>query len=428
MISLPIWAVVLILLLIPGLVVLGIAYWHGTFRRHPHFCLQGMPSDSPHLIKTFASMSDSLITQGDPVAFRSSIEEIQAFRLTLIEQAKDLIQFETFKMSPGRRADDFADALCRRAIAGVTVQILVDSYGAHELPESYWKRLTQAGVELRFFNPFSARSPQDFLQRNHRKLLIVDQKTALVGGAGISDMWDGKDGKSHHPWYDFEIQWRGQVVGLLSGFFWQHWLTAGGPVDLRNHVPELAVVDREIPVLVTPGEAPSVGDSPIRSLFQLCIASAQQRLWLASPYLLPDHYTCRVLREACQQGVDVRILTMGPMSDKDYVYYTSRLRYGLLLESGVQIYEFQPSMMHGKVILIDQNWMSFGSANLDPRSFFHNDELNLCAYTPELMAQVETFFVNGFEQSERVDYQQWQQRSLQERVIGRVCHCLYWQL
>lgn len=428
MISLPIWAAILFLLSIPVLVVLGSAYWHGSFRQHPHFRLQGMPSDSPHLIKTLASMSDSLITQGYPVVFRENIDKIQAARLELIARAQDLIQFETFKMSPGKRADDFADALCRQAIAGVTVQILVDSYGAHELPESYWKRLRQAGVEIRFFNPFSARSPQDFLQRNHRKLLIADQMTALVGGAGISDLWDGKDGKSNHPWYDFEIQWQGEVVGLLSGFFWQHWLTAGGHVDLRVHVPEYASIDQEIPVLVTPGEAPSVDNSPIRSLFQLCIASAQQRLWLASPYLLPDHYTCRVLREACEQGVDVRILTMGPMSDKDYVYYTSRERYGFLLKGGVQIYEYQPSMMHGKVILIDQNWMSFGSANMDPRSFFHNDELNLCTYTPELLKQVEAFFETGFQHSTLVDRHQWQQRSLKGKAIGTLCNCLYWQM
>lgn len=218
------------------------------------------------------------------------------------------------------------------------------------------------------------------------------------------------------------------MVGLLSGFFWQHWLTAGGHVDLRVHVPEYASIDQEIPVLVTPGEAPSVDNSPIRSLFQLCIASAQQRLWLASPYLLPDHYTCRVLREACEQGVDVRILTMGPMSDKDYVYYTSRERYGFLLKGGVQIYEYQPSMMHGKVILIDQNWMSFGSANMDPRSFFHNDELNLCTYTPELLKQVEAFFETGFQHSTLVDRHQWQQRSLKGKAIGTLCNCLYWQM
>jgi cardiolipin synthase len=429
MITLSVWGAVLCLLIIIGLLLLLGVYLAGTFRPTQQYHLTGIPPSQPHFLMTVASLSDSLITAGEACQFWSDIDAIQQARLNLIEQAEDLIQFETFKMTPGQRADAFAEALCRQAIAGVKVQVLADSYGAKDLPPAYWHRLQRSGVEIRFFNPFQGRSPLDYLRRNHRKLLVIDQQVALVGGAGISDLWDGRDGKSGQvPWYDFEVQWRGAVVGLLTGFFWQHWLSAGGQVNLHEHRPDQSLSTTAPPVLITPGEEPSTGDSPIRSLFQLCILSAQKRLWIASPYLLPDTVTCRMLGSVCDQGVDVRILTMGPKSDKAYVYYTARERYGALLKQGIQIYEYQPSMMHGKIILIDQHWVSLGSANLDPRSFFHNDELNLCTDQPALISQVEDFFVAGWYQSQRIELPDWQKRPYQERAIGRLGNFLYWQL
>jgi cardiolipin synthase len=428
MITLPIWAAAFCLLAVVGVTFLLGLYLVGTFRPTQKYQLTGLPAGTPHFLATTASMSDSLVTTGQACHFWSDIEAIQQARLDLIAQARHLILFETFKMSPGQRATAFADALCRKAVAGVKVQVLADSYGAKELPSSYWRRLQRSGVEIRFFNSWNARSPLDYLRRNHRKLLVIDQQIALVGGAGISDLWDGRDGKPGHiPWYDFEVQWQGAVVGLLTGFFWQHWLSSGGQVDLREHQPELSTTTTPGPILITPGEEPTVGDSPIRSLFQLCILSAQKRLWIASPYLLPDDATCQMLDTVRQKGVDVRILTMGPKCDKAYVYYTSRQRYGRLLAQGIQIHEYQPSMMHGKVVLIDHHWVSLGSANLDPRSFFHNDELNLCTAKRELIFQVEDFFVNGFDHSQRVELQDWQTRSLKEKVIGRLGNFFYWQ-
>ncbi len=420
------------LLLLLGTVVLVILahlYLSGNFRRTEAYDLIGMPASSPYFAEAIASMSDSLITEGAIAHFWSDIDAIQAQRLELMSQARQLIQFETFIMTPGERTEAFAAVLKQKAGEGVTVQVLADSYGAHSLPSTYWRQLQNAGVQVCFFNPFTVRDPLGYLRRNHRKLLVVDQQTAMIGGAGIADLWDGKDGYSDKvPWYDFEIKLQGAVVGLLTGFFWQHWLSAGGHVDLNEHRPGRSDAIDAVPVLITPGEDPSTGDSPNRSLLHLCIASAQTRLWIASPYLLPDRATCEVLVAMWQRGVDVRILTMGPKSDKPYVYYTSRERYGPLLRQGIKIHEYQPSMMHAKILLVDDHWMSLGSANLDPRSFFHNDELNLCVSDGDLIQQVESFFTQGFGESELVQFQTWQQRPLKERLIGRLANLVYWQL
>jgi cardiolipin synthase len=427
--SLSLWALGIIMVGVLVLVPLFYLYLQGTFRPQKHYTLIGLPANSRHYLETLASMSDSLTTTGTVAGFWFDIDAIQQARLDLIATAKTLIQFETFKFTPGKRAQAFADILCQKARDGIEVQILVDSYGAKDIADSYWQRLTQAGVEVRFFNPFTPRSPLDYVRRNHRKLLVVDQSVAMVGGAGISDLWDGVDdypGKI--PWYDFEVQWQGDVVGLLTGFFWQHWVTAGGTVNLNQHSPGITHSDLHSPVLITPGEEPSLGDSPIRSLFQLTILSAQQRLWISSPYLLPDVSTCSMLSQVKSRGVDVRILTMGPRSDKAYVYFTSRERYGKLLEQGIKIHEYQPSMMHGKSILIDDLWASMGSANLDPRSFFHNDELNLCSNSADIIHYLEQFFEQGFNQSHLVGIETWRQRPIKEKLLGQVGNFFYWQL
>lgn len=416
-----------------GAVVLLSFYVRGSFRRTTDIHLMGLPATVPHFDVTLASLSDSHATRGMIVGFWGSIDEIQSARLQAIATAKTSIQFETFIMTPGRRAIAFKDSLCERASAGVDVHLLADSYGSQSIAASYWRELKQAGVEVRFFNPFSWRDPVSYLRRNHRKLLLIDQQLALIGGAGISDLWDGVNAKKEPiPWLDFEVQWQGELIGFLTGLFWQHWLDAGGLVNLNEHVPYRSAAtiknQQTFPVVVTPGEDPTPSDSSIRSLLQVCILSAQQRIWLASPYLLPDPTTCQILSNVCQAGIDIRILTMGPKTDKPYVYYVSRERYGPLLKSGIHIYEHQPSMMHAKVILVDRQWGSMGSANLDPRSFFHNDELNICSSDRSLISHIETFFESAFQRSQKIQLNEWRDRPLHERAFGQIVSPFYWQL
>jgi cardiolipin synthase len=404
-------------------------YLAGAFRPMPNYRLQGGIADTASFALSLASLSDSLPTQGRLTGFWQDVEAIQTTRLDAIAAAQHLIQFETFIMTPGQRAERFAAALCERSRAGVTVRMLVDAYGAKAMASTYWQTLRQAGVEVRFFQPFSWRDPLAYLRRNHRKLLLVDQQVALIGGAGISDLWDGHFQGGHYPpWFDFESRWQGPVVGFLTGLFWQHWLDAGGAVNLCDHHPAQSPSAKAAAVVVTPGEDPSPRDSPIRGLFQTCVLAAKTRVWIASPYLLPDRATCHTLAKAIAQGVDVRIVTMGPRCDKPFVYAVARNRYGRLFRAGVELYEYWPSMMHAKVMLIDRHWVSIGSANLDPRSFFHNDELNLCADAPALLDAVETLFDQAFEHSRQISVAQWQRRSLRQRLQGNLGNLLYWQL
>ncbi|NES03827.1 MAG: cardiolipin synthase B [Okeania sp. SIO2F4] len=408
------------------LIVLLVLYCFGFFRGLPKYRVKNFPSpEMPNFIFTIATLTNSLITEGKVTGFWVGASDIFAARLNAIRSAKYSIQFETYIMTPGRHANDFAEAIVTQAKKGVKIQIIVDAYGAKSINKSYWKELQIVGVEILFFNPLKPRDILQYLHRNHRKLLVIDGKLALVGGAGISDYWDGINEPA--PWLDYEVSFEGEIAAKLKGIFQKHWLDLGGIVDF-NIEPLNPVPFKQQQLLVTIGENPNYRNSPIRNLFKTSVLAARERIWIASPYFLPNPSSVKLLIDAKRRGVEIKILTMGERTDKKYIHYTSRELYGNLLKEGIEIYEHQPSMMHAKVILIDRNWVSIGSSNFDPRSFFRNDELNISQIDRKFAQQIEEFFINGFSQSLLVSKNQWRRRSLWEKLIGRFWLLFYWQL
>jgi cardiolipin synthase len=404
-----------------SLFLLIVFYFQGAFRDYIDYRAINVPSPNERRFAVaLGSLSNSLGTTGRVTDFWFEANEVQPARLEAIRAAKRCIHFETFFMTPGHRANDFAEALAERAAAGVEVQLVVDHHGTKKLPDKYWKRLKAAGVEVRFFKPFSWKAPFDYAGRTHRKLLLIDGKVGLIGGAGISDFWDGqKKFGDTAPWFDFEFSLEGAVVSILEGMFMQHWTSAGGTVDLsvKNFDPSPPV---DPMILVTPGEDPSYRSSSMRALFTTAILAAREYVWISSPYFLPDHQSRQALITAKKRGIDVRILTCGPHNDKKLVYYASIELYGELLKAGIKIHEHQPSMLHAKCLLIDNQWVSTGSANFDPRSFFHNDELDISTAEPQMLQRIEKLFRTGFERSKLVSITDWNTRRLWKRIIGRL--------
>lgn len=462
-------------------------YIRGAFRWRPllHIERAIAPTD-PHFALTLKSLAGSMETTGRVVDFWGKAPEIQQARIAAIESAQFSIQFETFIMTPGKRAQDFAAALARKASEGVNVQVMVDSWGTRKLSEKYWQRLRLAGVRVVFFNPFDWRAPANYSGRTHRKMLIIDGKRVLIGGAGISDLWDGteKDDDTQ-PWMDVEAALEGEVVFAFASIFQAHWqghrlgdrsITG---IDMGEIYPALAdqhqlgkvanptnkapTVDKQIfadrqtdddlpttfktvnktadsskeeassppaaTMIVTPGTKPNYRDSPIETTKQLLIACARKRIWLASPYFLPNKDTRHLLATAKKAGVDVRILTTGEKSDKKPVYYASYQVYGSLLRKGIQIFEYQPSMIHAKLLIIDDAWVNTGSANLDYRSFLHNDELDIVTDSEQLISDIEQVFERGFANSEQIGLKQWERRSFWKyRVVGNIVRLVQWQL
>ncbi|MDJ0599980.1 MAG: phospholipase D-like domain-containing protein [Crocosphaera sp.] len=296
------------LIIILLILVLISLYLQGYFQPAKKYEFKNFPpSNSEYFGLTVANLSDSFIVSGNLLNFWVGATEIYAARLKAIEKAKHLIQIETYIMTPGNRANEFAEAIIHQARNGIKIQLIMDNYGTKSIPESYWKNLKQEGIEVQQFNPFQWRNPLKNLRRNHRKLLIIDNEIALIGGAGISDRWDGwsKIG-DQEPWLDYEIAIQGNVLTRLSGLFWQHWLDSKGLMDFIN-IPSQQKQENSLEILVTANDDPSYKDSSIRSLFQTLILGSTKRLWIASPYFLPNSNSSRMLRDAKARGVDVKM-------------------------------------------------------------------------------------------------------------------------
>jgi len=421
-----------IALLILSLILTIGFYFRGAFRDRIKYKVKNpLKPDDPEFPLALASTTNSFISNGVVTNFWNQASDIQQARLDAIGQAQYTINFETFFMTPGKRADDFALALAERASAGVEVRLIVDHYGTKDISKQYWQRLRETGVKISFFNSFNWKAPLDYAGRTHRKLLLIDSKFGLVGGAGISDLWDGtqKDDDTQ-PWLDVEMRLEGEIVGILEGVFSQHWTFADCTANFaKEKFQSVRDKDKQHLMLVVPGANPRIRFSPIQNFKYNSFICARKRIWLASPYFLPDDHSINLLVEAKQNGVDVRILTTSKRSDKKPVYYASYEHYGKLLAGGVEIYEFQPSMTHAKLLLIDDLWATTGSANFDPRSLVHNEELDICSAQPELVKGIKDTFEKGFSQSNQITYEQWKKRSLiKHRILGNVVDFFQWQL
>ena len=453
-------------------------YIRGAFRWRSlmHIDNAIAPTD-PRFPLVIKSITGSLSTTGTITSFWGEPPDVQQARIEAIESAERSIHFETFMMTPGQRAQDFANAIARKASEGVQVQLLVDSFGSRTLPDKYWTRLRSAGVQVVLFNPFDWRAPANFAGRTHRKLLIIDGKRAMIGGAGISDLWDGSEKSDDtRPWFDMELALTGEGVAVLAAIFQTHWqghrlqahrnesgVTA---IDMDAVYPSTKEKDSEeqnskqqnslsqdskkesreeksreeesreeesaesaAHILITASTKPSYRDSAIEILKQTLIASARHRVWLSSPYFLPNLSTRKLLIAAKQAGVDVRVLTTSVASDKKPVYYASYEVYGSLLEADIQIFEYQPSMLHAKMLIVDDSWANTGSANFDYRSFLHNDELDIVTDSPILFSNIEQMFEKGFANSDQIGLKQWQRRSwLKHRILGNAVRLMQWQL
>ena len=425
------WRLFIALLILSLIVIIGF-YFRGAFRDRIKYKVKNPPkpedAEFPYIL---ASTTNSFISKGIITDLWNKPDDIQQARLDAIGKAKDSIDFETFFMTPGKRADDFALALAERASAGVEVRLILDHYGTKDIPKQYWQRLQATGVKISFFNSFNWKAPLDYAGRTHRKLLLIDSKFGLVGGAGISDLWDGtqKDDDTQ-PWLDVEVRLEGEIIKILTGVFSQHWTFEDCTANFAKEKFQCETdKENQSLMVVVPGANPRIRFSAIQNFKYNSFICARKRIWLASPYFLPDKHSVNLLVEAKQNGVDVRILTTSKRSDKKPVYYASYEHYGGLLKGCVEIYEFQPSMTHAKMLLIDDFWATTGSANFDPRSLCHNEELDICSAQPELIKGIKDTFEKGFSQSQRITYSDWKKRSLiKHRILGNMVDFFQWQL
>jgi phosphatidylserine/phosphatidylglycerophosphate/cardiolipin synthase-like enzyme len=339
-----------------------------------------------------------------------------------IAGATEQIELELYLVEAGACAEAIVQALVAAAERGVRVRCLFDDYGSLAFTLHLRQRLTQAGVELRFYNRLSWRRWVGNFYRDHRKLLLVDQCLAVVGGTGVTDeFWT--PGHDVSEWHEVMVEISGPLVIDWQLLFDRQWIAnryrrAWRPAA-HFGLPRLPRVPDKGEGMgrVAYADARQHRDI-LQSLFR-ALNSGQKRIWMATPYFLPTWKIRRSLRKAASRGVDVRLLLTGPRTDHPSVRYAGHRYYPRLLKAGVQIFEYQPCFLHLKMVLVDE-WVSIGSCNFDHWNLRFNLEANLEALDPALTAAVEASFVKDFGVSQLVSLEEWQRRPWWRRVKQRV--------
>jgi cardiolipin synthase len=335
--------------------------------------------------------------------------------LAAIQAAEKTITFETYIYWSGQVGRAFADALSERAKAGVRVHVLLDWIGSNRLDPQALGELQDAGVEVERYRPLRWYSLSRMNSRTHRKILVVDGRVGFIGGVGIADEWSGHAQSPEH-WRDSHFQVEGPVVADLQAAFADNWMkTRASVFNHADYFPELASVG-ECRAQVFKSSPREGGDSA-RLMFLLSIAAAEKTILIANSYFVPDDRTLRALLRARQRGVRVEIIVPGRHIDTQTTRHASRALWGDLLEAGVAIYEYQPTMYHCKVMVVDDCWVSVGSANFDNRSFRLNDEANLNALDRTLAEEQTRVFEADKQACRLVTLEAWRRRPWRERVV-----------
>jgi len=408
----------------PWLVLVGVAgfLWlvQDPQTLHVRSPVAAADADFPDYV---ASLIGAAVTSGDTFDVLQNGDAIFPAMLDAVAGARRRISFESFIYSDGDVSRRFTEAFAAAARRGVDVRIVLDGYGASDLPPDSVARLEAAGVRLAWFNRVRWWALDRINYRTHRKVLVVDGQLGFTGGVGLADHWQGSAQSPEH-WRDMQVRVKGPAVRALEASFYENWIESGG-----SEAPRLDPEPAQQPS-ATPGSRSVVawsnfsgGASNVKLLYLLSIASARRTIDIQSPYVVLDSSLRWSLAEARRRGVQVRILTDGEHTDAGPVKAASRAGYRALLEQGVGVAEFAPTMMHVKAMTVDGAWSIIGTANLDNRSLELNDELVMGVHDPELAATLRAAFDADVARSHRLSLNEWQRRSLWQRAQER-----FWSL
>jgi len=359
--------------------------------------------------------------QGNRFHFLTESDRIFRRMLEAIAAARESVLLEMYLVDSGTVARRFIDALSGCAQRGVRVHVLFDAFGSFGLRAADRRRLANSGAHVTFFNPLSWRKRLQNCLRDHRKLLVVDGALAFVGGVGLADEFiDGKRGR--RAWRDLMLEVSGPVVSDWWNAFAHNWSRSGGSPAIAEATPEspdepsIAAGALGRLALSEAGHRSVLANDVVRR-----INGAARQAWIMSAYFVPSRRFRKALRRAARRGVDVRLLVPGPKTDHPWVRHAARRFYGKLLRNGVRIFEYQPSVLHGKMTLCD-DWLSVGSSNLDRWSFRWNLEANQEIESAALAARAAAIFAADCGESQELNRRHWRRRAvldrLQESVAG----------
>lgn len=354
-------------------------------------------------------------TEGNALVPLRNGDEIFAAMLAEIRRAEHTVDMMTFVYWKGDIAGQFAQALAERARAGVRVRLLLDGFGSRLIDSEQLDAMERAGVHVAWFRKPLYLSPFKQNHRCHRKVLVVDEETAFTGGVGIAEEWCG-DARNENEWRDTHVKVRGPAVDGIAAAFAQNWAECHDELfDDRDRFVAQGPQGDAI-VQVVRGSA-SVGWQDMQTLIRVMMESADERFRLATAYFSPDAYFIELLCATARRGVEVEILLPGPHTDKRVCQLAGQQYYEDLTACGVKIYQYQPTMMHAKVITVDHVAALIGSTNFNRRSLDHDEEVMLAVLDQEFTATLDEHFEADLAVSEMIQPGRWKRRSVAQRAL-----------
>jgi cardiolipin synthase len=416
---------VLELVLAGVVVLLALVIWSSRRHREPILKIQ---TDAPlaELLPSLAGLSHSVMVEGNAV----EIFENGAFFDVLLadmRRAQRSLHFETYLWGEGELSRRVTAALAERARAGVPVRVLVDASGGAEIGEAAPRELFAAGCQLQWFHPKRLRNLGLQNERDHRKLVVIDGRTAYLGGHCIKDQWLG-DAQDGQHFRDLSVRVRGPIVHALQSTFSENWVEETGELFVGEaYFPKLehaGDVTMHI-ARAKPAGAPPAG----KIVHHLVLCLAKKRITLQNPYFIPGPAAIDALAKAVKRGVEVRAMVpAAAASDLPLVQHAAHRNFDRLLAAGVRIFEYHKTLLHQKVLVIDGEWCAIGSSNFDDRSLEINDELTAGCWSRELAAQLEAIFERDLAECTELEAGRWSRRGLVHRWRDSASYLLKYQL
>jgi len=383
-------------------------------------------TEDPQFVHAMGVLLGPPVLSGNRYRVLVNGDRIFPAMLAAIRGARETIDFETYIYWSGTIGKEFADALAERARAGVRVHVLLDWVGSQKMDDALVSEMKSAGIEMQKYHPPHWSHLGRLNNRTHRKLLVVDGRIGFTGGVGIADKWAG-DAQDADHWRDTHFQVEGPVVAQMQAVFMDNWIkTTGSVLHGADYFPSLAPVGEGSAQVFS--SSPSGGSASMELMYLMSITAAKRTIRLSSSYFVPNELAVRTMVEAMQRGVKLQIITPGEHTDTETVRAASRARWGELLAAGAEIYEYQPTMYHCKVMIVDEFMVSTGSTNFDDRSFRLNDEANLNIYEREFALDQAKIFDADLARSRRITLAEWQARPMHEKVLEHLASLLGSQL
>ncbi len=371
-------------------------------------------AQDPNFPAYLATLLGAAASGGNSYQVLSNGDEIFPPMLDAIKAARRRISFETYIYEKGSVGAQFTDALERAARRGVQVNLVVDAMGSNKIPSEWRDRLRQAGARVGSFGMPRWYTLEELNYRTHRKILVIDGRVGFTGGVGVGDHWLGHAQDKDH-WRDTMVRIEGPLARYMEGAFNENFTETLAPIKpVLDPPPVIDPEPRDSAFVLR--SSPTGGSNDLKRLYLLAIGAARRTLDICTPYFIIDESSAWSLAEATKRGVRIRLLVEGDLTDAKPVKYASRQTYESMLGQGIAIYEYQPTMMHTKVMVVDGAWSMFGSANFDNRSLELNDEMNVAVSDPDLAKRLLECFEADLRNAKQLTLDQWRGRPAAEKI------------